>query len=393
MKKNLLAAAVAGALIAPGMAMAQSSTVQIYGLFNVEYGFYDAPNNDGTPSVGRNSIDQINSGASRIGFKGEEKLGGGLSAWFQCESDLRFNGGVTTQATAGSWCDRNSALGLRGGWGNFFIGNWDSPIKQVTTATRMLNETGIFGAQHLLMTFAGFNYSTRNINSLNYASPNMNGFSMNAQMTTENPARNSLDNAAGQATQWRHLGLNGIYRSGPLVAGLGWSRIENQGPIAALPGVWTAGPHAGRDDEALALGVNYTFGAFKAGVVWTKIEVERGANAIVGANAERDSVSFALDWRLGGPGMVRFGATLAGRTKVDGGGCDVCGSAVQYQISYNHSFSKRTTGTIGAVLLDNGGGGVYNLQGQGQSPFNEGTQTVFPGEKTHAFGIGLAHSF
>ncbi len=324
----------------------------------------------------------MNSGASRIGFKGQEKLGGGLSAWFQCETDIRFLGGGTAGATrgaaSGEWCDRNSALGLRGNWGNFYIGTWDSPVKQVTSATRMLNETGIFGAQHLLMTFAGFGYSTRNVNSVNYASPNMNGFVINGQYTTENPARNSLDSTAG--AEWRHLGLNGIYRSGPLVVGLGWSQIENQ-----------QGAFDGRDDTALALGVNYTFGAFKAGFVWTSIEAERGAGP---GSAERDSYNFALDWRLGGPGMVRFGITHAGATEGIAA-CATCGSATQYQVTYNHSLSKRTTATVGFVLLDNGDGGIYNLQGQGQSFQNTGaaTATVFPGEKTHAVGVQLVHTF
>lgn len=374
MKKKLIVAAVAGALTAPAVALAQSSTVQIYGLLNWEYALHNsAPDN--AAAAGRNSTDQLNSGASRIGFKGEEKLGGGLSAWFQCESDIRFLGGGAD--TAGVWCDRNSALGMKGSWGNFFIGTWDSPIKQVTSATRMLNETGWLGAQHLLMTFAGFGYSTRNVNSVNYASPNMNGFNINAQYTTENPARNSL--SSNNAAEWRHLGLNGIYKNGPWTAGLGWSQIENQ-----------QGTVDGRDDQLYALGVNYQWNMLKFGVVYTSIEAERGAAGT--PSQERDSFNFALDWKLAGPGMVRFGVTHAGETDI-GGPCGVCGSATQYQVSYLHSFSKRTTGTIGYVILDNGSGGVYNLQAQGQSFLNTGAQTVFPGDKASAFMVGLQHTF
>ena len=57
--------------------------------------------------------------------KAEEKLGGGLSAWFQCESTADPRG----QGQEG-WCSRNSALGLKGGFGNLFIGNWDTPFKR-----------------------------------------------------------------------------------------------------------------------------------------------------------------------------------------------------------------------------------------------------------------------
>ena len=373
MKKNLIAAAVAGALIAPAVAQAQSSTVQIYGLLNWEYALHNSAPDNGA-GVGRNSTDQLNSGASRIGFKGEEKLGGGLSAWFQCESDIRFLAGGAD--SSGTWCDRNSALGMKGSWGNFFIGTWDSPIKQVTSATRMLNETGWLGAQHLLMTHQGFGYSTRNVNSVNYASPNMNGFSINGQYTTENPARNSL--STNQAAEWRHLGLNGIYKNGPWTAGLGWSAIENQ-----------QGAFDGRDDQLYALGINYAWNMLKFGFVMTSIESERGA---AGPSQERDSYNFALDWKLGGPGMVRFGITHAGETDI-GVACATCGSATQYQISYLHSFSKRTTGTIGYVILDNGSGGVYNLQAQAQGVVGGAPGNVFPGDKASAFMVGLNHTF
>ena len=375
MKKKLIVAAVAGALVAPAVAQAQSSTVQIYGLINWEYGFYSAPDN--AAGVGRNSTDQLNSGASRIGFRGEEKLGGGLSAWFQCESDLRFLSG--SGRNSGSWCDRNSALGMKGSWGNFFVGQWDSPIKQVTSATRMLNETGVLGAQHLLLTHQDENYSTRNLNSINYASPNMNGFSINGQFTTENPARDTL--STNNAAEWRHLGLNGIYKNGPWTAGLGWSSIENQGITGTAVD--------GRDDTAYALGINYQWNVLKFGFVFTSVESERGA---AGPSQERDSYNFALDWNLAGPGLVRFGVTHAGETDI-GAACATCGSATQYQISYLHSFSKRTTGTIGFVILDNGGGGVYNLQAQGQDVPGTAASLIQPGEKASAFMIGLQHTF
>lgn len=392
MKKKLIAVAVAGALAAPAVAVAQSSTVQIYGVFNVEYGVY-VDNGDRPNGASRNKTDQFNSGASRIGFKGEEKLGGGLSAWFQCETSIEFLAGPNTSNTlsgsvdpeseppAGSWCDRNSALGLKGGWGNLYLGTWDSPAKQVTSATRMLNETGWFGAQRLLMTstpgepLGARNYSARNWNSVNYASPKFGGLTINGQVTTRNPARNSL--STDSAAEWRHWGLNGIYSSGPLVVGAGWTKIENQ-----------FGTVDGRDDQVFVAGVNYKFGAFKLGGVWTRLDLERGT-ALAPDDIERDNYNVALEWDLSGPGMVRFGVTHAGKTEVTGA-CSSCGSATQYQVSYNHSFSKRTVGTIGYVVLDNGSGGHYNLQAHATGP---GATGIREGEKSSAVALGLAHSF
>jgi predicted porin len=383
MKKKLMVAAVAGALAAPAMALAQTSTVQIYGLLNVEYAPY-VDSADNAAGASRYTTDQFNSGASRIGFRGQEKLGGNLTTWFQCETTVSFMNGATDDDSAfyvdnplTNWCDRNSALGMRGGWGNFYVGHWDSPAKRVTSATRMLNETGWLGAQRLLMTFRGFNYSHRVAKSLNYNSPNMNGFSVAAQMTSENAARNQLETNAG--IDGRVYGLNGIYRSGPLVVGLGWQNYENQVQFAT-----PAAPVAvdGADDTVIVLGVNYTWGMLKAGFVMTRIEAERGLTPAT--QFERDSYNFALDWDLAGPGKVRFGATIAGETETAAPGATL-GSATQYQVSYLHSFSKRTTGAVGFVLLDNGSGGTYNLQSL--------STAVQPGDKSSALSLQLTHTF
>ena len=86
MNKKLLAVAVAGALGSPAVVLAQTSTVQIYGTMYVEYSFADQGSGPGPAFLERTEVDFLQTPGSNIGFKGEEKLGGGLSAWFQCES-------------------------------------------------------------------------------------------------------------------------------------------------------------------------------------------------------------------------------------------------------------------------------------------------------------------
>ncbi|MFN7088136.1 MAG: porin, partial [Burkholderiales bacterium] len=111
MQKKLIAIAVAGALGAPALAMAQASTVQVYGRVTAEYGYVDQ-------GSGKPNTDLLQTpGGSAIGFKGEEKLGGGLSAWFQCESSADIRG-----QNQDGWCSRNSAVGFKGGFGNVYIG-------------------------------------------------------------------------------------------------------------------------------------------------------------------------------------------------------------------------------------------------------------------------------
>src|SRR4051812_11883209 len=114
MQKKLLAVAMAGALGAPAIALAQSSTVQVFCTLYAEYTVHvnqaDAP--PAAAPIGRTSADFLQTPGSEIGFKGEEKLGGGLSAWFQCASTADVRGD-----SKDGWCSRNSAIGLKGGFG------------------------------------------------------------------------------------------------------------------------------------------------------------------------------------------------------------------------------------------------------------------------------------
>src|SRR3954464_2502656 len=124
MNKKVMTLAVAGAFAAPAAAFAQASNVQIFGTMYLEYA-YAKQGAVSSPSGGDQiNVDIMQTPGSEIGIKGEEALGGGMSAWFQCTStaDIRGNG------TAG-FCSRNSAIGVKGAFGNVYAGNWDMPMK------------------------------------------------------------------------------------------------------------------------------------------------------------------------------------------------------------------------------------------------------------------------
>jgi predicted porin len=100
--KKILAVAIATAFAAP--AFAATSNVDIYGKLHLSVNWYDdVPTADS--DIG------ISSNASRIGFKGSEDLGGGLKGIWQIESTLNMD------ERNGNVADRNSFVGLSGGWG------------------------------------------------------------------------------------------------------------------------------------------------------------------------------------------------------------------------------------------------------------------------------------
>src|SRR5713226_1067969 len=133
MQKKLLTMAVAGALAAPGLALAQASGTEVYGTINMAFGNFKytegtaARTNDGaTPGASIPSVSKwdVANGASNYGVRSRESLGGGLSGWVQIEQNAPLERSSNQAIKPAS---RNSAIGIQGGFGNFFIGQWTTP--------------------------------------------------------------------------------------------------------------------------------------------------------------------------------------------------------------------------------------------------------------------------
>jgi predicted porin len=111
MKKSLFAIAAVTAFA--GAAQAQSS-VTVYGIMDVGYiggnvRSASAATAAGVPLKGTyNSIGQSAESTSRLGFRGTEDLGGGLSAFFTIETGIQ-----PANATASTFNNRQSFVGLR----------------------------------------------------------------------------------------------------------------------------------------------------------------------------------------------------------------------------------------------------------------------------------------
>src|SRR4051794_24600318 len=93
MKKSLLALAVLGSFA--GVAFAQTN-VTVYGLVDVAVTRFDSgrPNGDAWSLDGGN----FTRNGSRLGFKGSEDLGGGLSAIFTLENGFEADTGTLSQS-------------------------------------------------------------------------------------------------------------------------------------------------------------------------------------------------------------------------------------------------------------------------------------------------------
>src|SRR4029450_14027717 len=102
MNKKLVAVAVAGVLAAPLAAQAQTANVTLYGRLTLTMhavkGDAVDPNLPATASAQNRTIYRVNSNSSRLGVRGSEALGGGLSAIFQIESSIQGENSGRTAA-------------------------------------------------------------------------------------------------------------------------------------------------------------------------------------------------------------------------------------------------------------------------------------------------------
>ena len=67
----------------------------------------------------------VTSHASNFGIRSSESLGGGLTGWVQYEFNVKMERDFDLAGANGS--TRNTAIGLRGNFGNVYLGTWETP--------------------------------------------------------------------------------------------------------------------------------------------------------------------------------------------------------------------------------------------------------------------------
>lgn len=212
MKKSLIALAVLGSVA--GVAQAQSS-VTMYGLVDVWAGRVKAE----FPGVGSASVTALESGGlatSRWGVQGSEDLGGGLKAIFKLEQGFDASNGTATASTA---FNRQSWVGLEGGFGTVQFGNVWSAFDDVFYVGNSIFDAVAFSPAYQVMSVAAYNDKPRN--ALRYTSPNFGGFSAAVSHgLDENPlAKNDQTD------------FNLQYASGPLTAAFAYQLRRENSPI------------------------------------------------------------------------------------------------------------------------------------------------------------------
>ncbi|TFW10261.1 porin [Oxalobacteraceae bacterium OM1] len=349
MKKPLATLTALAALGTLTTAASAQTNVQIYGI--VDAGF--ARTDNGAATI--NALDSGIQSGSRIGFKGSEDLGGGLSAIFTLENG--FNADTGTLGQGGRLFGRQSFVGLASNaFGQIKFGRQNNPIRPIVETVDPFG-IGLAGNASFLFNV----YGDRADNTINWTSPTWGGVS--GQLAY------SFGEVPGANATGRQIGANLAYAAGPVWVALAY---HNQNLTSGTPVV-----DAGSAKTTLLAGT-YDFTVAKAHLAyaWNKADNAAGAQT-------RDT----RDLLLGASVPVgQAGAFLAsyGR-KYDKRVSN--GDTRLWALGYTYAVSKRTNFYTSYGRLSNDGGATLGYTG------STSVGTVAAGNNTSTFNVGVRHKF
>lgn len=373
MKKKIIALTVVAAFSTP--ALADTSNVNIYGVANVSFDIV----NTGSDSLGRQAFttNKVSSNTSRLGFKGNEDLGDGLSAIWQIEQLVSLDNAGGTLGT------RNTYLGLKSNnAGTLLLGRHDTPYKISTRKLDVFND-GIADNRSILGggRSAAASFDGRQPDVIAYISPSLNGFTGAIAYVAGTEGQTSAIQTKGSA-----LSLAGWYSVDELYASLGYE-VHNFG---TAPGTIGGNTVSGEKESAWKLGLSYKFEALTANFAYEKTSDNFGGafgGATTGVNTLGHSAYYLSGKYSFGNDAAKLAYSRAGANGITNTG------ASQISIGYDHSLSKRTTVYAQYTQLSNGAAGTYNLFSNTNATGSPANALATAGSKPSAFSFGLKHTF
>lgn len=317
------------------------------------------------------SVNKISSGAgstSRIGFRGSEDIGGGLTAVFTLENGHRLDTGEVD--TAGTIFNRQAFVGIKGRAGMLTLGRQYTPWHQALAQVGDPFATGYAGGSKNL--FPDYGSNVRASNTALYTSPVVRGFTADLAY--------SLGEQAGSSTAGRQYGASLGYAAGALSLRLAYNHKNSD--VAAAPGV--AAVRRGNGSNKLVV-ANYDFKLLKA---YLAFSVDKGfASAPLGNNsnpyggvaptASTDGNALLLGAVVpAGPGNVV--ATFQRKDDKTRFNQD----ARSLGIGYLYALSRRSTLYTVYGMIDNENGAGYTVANNSE-----------PGSGDRAFNLGVRHTF
>ena len=355
-RKAVVMAAMFASAVAP-FANAQEDAVSLYGRVYVTFESVEA-RGGGTPLASRTRVaDQF----SNLGVRGSESLGGGSRAFFQLETAFKPDQNDTTFAA------RNSGVGLDGVFGRVLLGRWDTPFEDVTSTVDAFGDLTNGGVSAALNGSGVANqqgtFDRRDINVVQYWSPKLAGFKLNASYSA-NEGRSAspcTGRASGSCNPWR-AGASLAWSNGRVFAAYAY---DEQDDIAF-------GPVTPHKQTGNALMGSVLVGPVKVGAIYEEFRRD-------GFSTQKAWLGNAI-WILGAHRFI-----YQYQEARDGGAAGLQPRCHVNSVAYQYHFSKRTFLIAQYVDVSNNASATCN--------FGNNTLAIAPGQDPRGTALGMRHLF
>ncbi len=370
---------IASTLLATMPALADTNNLTVYGVANVSYDWISTGTS--TTGVAGTTINKVSSNASRLGLKGSEDLGDGLSANWQIESLVAMDNAGGTLGT------RNTYAGLsHKSYGSLLLGRYDTPYKLSTRKLDNFSDSigdnrSLFGS--VTGTSSSVAFDGRQPDVIAYTSPSLSRFS--AALAYVNLAENAATAAAPKASA---TSLVGMYDNGSLYGSLAYETHKlDTVRIGGRESAWRAGLSYTMDDFSLGIAYEKTSDSLGRATVTVPATLPAACAALAaGANCLGHSA-----WYLTGKYSFGSDAVKVAYTSVGNLGGRANTGASQLSLGYDHRLSKRTTLFAVYTKLNNDRSANYGL---GNAAFSSGaTPSIGAGAAPSALSLGMKHTF
>ena len=371
MKKHLIAAAVAAAVVAPA-AMAQNVTIS--GALEAGYTSKDVRNAAGTSNTKQSAITGGHVVTPNITFAGTEDLGGGLKASFmlQEEYDIATGSEDVTNSTGSL---SQALVSLSGGFGAVSFGKMNHATRDLGGVYRFMGDIG---------RLAGALNSVNNVNNtVQYVSPTFSGFNFSVgQGDVNKSVASGVVTTTTDPQSLRTFGIRGTIDKLRLAISQEELKWEATGGAAQAK------------TKLLSIGGSYDFGIARLGLVYA----DQDHTLASGANGgERKAMGIHVAAPV--TGAITLGASFtnyevtpaAGGTKPE---ADITTIGAQYALS------KRTSLYASYQSVKNSGG-ANALSAASATGINAGAAgssrglgvVETNGTTANGFGLTVVHTF
>jgi predicted porin len=412
-KSKLMVAAIGAAFALPIAAQAQTN-VTVYGklypsINNISLSGATGAGGTSTLTPGTNGrnnsqVTSMESPNSRLGFKGSEDLGNGLSAIFQLE--MGFSGDTGQNSSDNTPFSRNTFVGLSSKtFGTIRLGNMDTVYKEIGDQMPFLGITsGNFMSTSNVLSKSSFtadsasSFHLRRQNSFYYTSPQIAGFT---GLFDWSPNEVAGDAAAGVIS----TGVK--YEGGPIYAALAYElhkdlyggsfgTLANKSSTSSAVTNETAAQLAATGlsskDQAVRATFQYSFGNdWKAEIDVAHIMLSESGQTAPGKfdSYKHNTWAIGVEKDIGAISLVgSYGRETAGSCSLSGGAtCSTGGlDAQMLNLGVGYSLSKRTSlFAVYTKFMTGASAYVTNAYSAAGKPV--------AGQDANIVALGISHSF